>query len=219
MNPILFYEAGKRKAIPQDYILRYDFNGDYLDKSINGLNGVKTGAANFTTGRKAGTQCLQFINGCVRTPSNLPINSDKLTVSFWINTSQVTAGAIVMEMGVTAPTNANRLFDILLNNDNAGSLMGRAGTLIPSVITNFKDSWKHIVFTFNRALSDNEINGFLNNVFISSSAGTLTNTFINDILFIGQRNAASSQFEGNLQDIRIYNRVLSASEIKNLFNE
>lgn len=68
-----------------DPILHYSFNGDAIDLSENNLNGVKTGDVTYSAGRKTGTQCADFTNGCIRTSNVLPINGGKVSVSFWID--------------------------------------------------------------------------------------------------------------------------------------
>ena len=43
--------------------------------------------------------------------------------------------------------------------------------------------------------------------------------FVNNILFIGQRGGSTVGFNGSLQDFKVYNRVLTDSEIMYLYSE
>lgn len=213
-------------TIPQDYILRYDFDGDYLDKSSNTLNGIKSGVANFVAGRKTGTQALYFTNGSVKTPSVLPINSNKLSISFWMKQSNTTSG-ILMEMDSNyAKNNFNilsksqevpaRLIVNSFTGDNVGALYQTSSDVLIG-------DWVHFVITIDRGSSNNDYQRiYVNDIDVTGYTANLNMTdanFANAVLCIGKRNDGNLLFEGNLQDIRIYNRILSEAERTQLFNE
>lgn len=214
-------------SIPTDYILRYDFNGDVLDKSANALNGIKTGTATYDTGRKAGTQCLKFSAGCVKTPNILPIGTNKLTISMWLKTTSQNI-SIIMEHSVNYNNYADT-FQINFQstgvwecNDRATALSGDFNCQQGIKINT--GSWFHIVAVIDRdlgielntKLTTNNVQG---NTRLQSMTGDPVNNYSNNILFIGQRNASLLPFIGSLQDIRIYNRVLTTEEITALYNE
>ena len=213
--------------IPIDYILRYDFNGDYLDRSSNSLNGVKTGTAVFDVGRKAGTQSLYFTSGCVRTPSNLPIGTDKVSISFWVKYT-VLGTQVMMELSSNS-TSTLETFGIVKGPDNLEFRDRSAAGTNYMITGNSKfANWTHVVFTINRSLGINQsfiyINGILDTTAIrageaSGSAVDLNGNFGNFVFYIGQRNASSVSFNGYLQDLKIYNRVLTTAEIKALSKE
>lgn len=220
-----FYDSIPK--IPQDYILRYDFNGDYLDKSKNNLNGIKSGTAVFDVGRKGLTnECLNFTSGCVKTPSVLPVNNSKVSMSFWLKTNQSTT-AIIMEMSPN--TSLNNAFSTFLNDRKPNTLQSND---FQSPLRNIKtiggvfgDVWRHIVITIDRSGNQfNTQNIYINNILTAADLDpTLrddtTTNFANNILYVGQRNATSFDFKGSLQDVRLYNRILSISEINRLYNE
>lgn len=218
--------AGKSKS-PKDYILYWSFNGNVLDQSPNVLNGIKTGTANYDTGRKAGTQSINFVSGCVKTPSNLPIGTDKVSISFWLKQSSTSLGAL-MELSSNSSTNLET-FGIIrsINTDFRDRSVGGTNYIIES--SSIFSSWTHVVFTIDRSLgafSENTIylNGELSTTSVRAKEGggdpqDLSGNFGNFPLFVGQRNAGSVPFTGNLQDIKIYRRVLTASEIRNLYKE
>ncbi|MBA2057322.1 LamG domain-containing protein [Psychrobacter cryohalolentis] len=212
-------------VIPTDTILHYDFNGDVLDKSAKGLDGVRTGSTAFVTGRKAGTQAIDFTDGCVRTPSFLPIGTNKLTVSFWIKTSQSALGVIYE----SSPdfNGANNTFAAFTNVNKSGELYAtQLGSGYNTVISplSINDVWQHVIITVDRdKLASEEQKIYINNQLVSSFSTTenadSTGDFSNQILYIGQRGATSAAFVGVLQDMRFYNRVLIADERAALFNE
>ena len=68
-------------------ILDLDFQNNFIDKSPSALTMVQgQGLPTFgLSGRKAGEYCAVF-NGSqsIKTTTNLPINSDKITIAFWM---------------------------------------------------------------------------------------------------------------------------------------
>ena len=80
-------------------------------------------------------------------------------------------------------------------------------------------NWHHIVATFNRTANelklyvDNELKETAN----TSSVGDIAPNTNN--LMIGRRSdTSSSYFDGNIGPVQIYNRALSASEVKQNYN-
>lgn len=209
--------------IPEDYILRYDFNGDSLDGSLNRLDGVMTGSIAFENGRKAGSLCLKFSNGCVRTPSVLPINSNKMTVSFWFKTTKKSGSNWMFELSDNSNSRpqswrvfhggtASEITSQVLSGNVSGS----------NALINSSGIWQHCLISIDKAYSA-EVghNIYINNEKTSVPAQNtlITGNFINYIMYIGQRNASQLPFDGSMQDIRIYNRLLTDAERTQLFEE
>lgn len=218
-NGVVFWKV----QVPTDYILAYDFNGNTVDASVNGLNCSMTGTLAFDDGRKAGTQSLNFTNGCVKTILPLPVNSDKVTIAFWMKTSQ-TSPAVIME--ISADTNLNNAFSVYLNDNLKNSIQFNTRNIGPnqSARTGANNgTWKHFVGVIDRTQNGaNEILIYENGTLVSFTKPYSTDNnrnFVNNILFIGQRNSSLHPFVGNLQDFKVYNRVLSQDEITALYNE
>lgn len=219
-------------VIPTDYILAYDFNGDLLDKSVNGLNGVKTGNANFVAGRKVGTQALDFVQAVIKTPSPVPIRSDKLTVSFWISTSQTTRG-MIYETTIGTHILANSHY-CAVNFSEAGVIdsivrspprVNAEYNGVASVMS-FDRSYQHVIIEIDRSKDvDNENRIYINNVlssYLNPSYRKDTDGLLDDgwVWHIGARQDPSNMaFVGRLQDFRVYKRLLTADERTALFNE
>lgn len=214
-NGVVFWQT-----LPTDHILAYDFNGNTTDSSVNGLNGAMTGTLAFDTGRKIGTQSMKFTNGCVKTILPLPVNSDKVSISFWMKTVATTGN--IAEL--STDYNSNNAFRSGVNGKitfTTHSPSGyNGGNSSSSINTNV---WTHVVLSVDRSLGINQVkiyvNGALGYIQSPSTVDNITGNFVNNILFIGQRGASSLPFVGNLQDLKIYNRVLSEEEITALYNE
>ena len=221
-EPITHGAYNYEVTIPTDTILHYDFNGDVLDKSIKGLNGVKTGTTNFVVGRKAGTQAIEFINGCVNTPSFLPISANKFSVSFWVKSlGNISSSGIIYELSPNYNESENTAIQYI---ENKTLFMSTRGGGLNLVETPIADDWHHVFVETNR---DNPgaiqqrvyVDNILSSVVSPTIQETVTSVFGNNILYIGQRGASAVPFVGKMQDFRFYNRVLSIDERAALFNE
>lgn len=211
-----------------DTILRYDFDGDVLDKSANGLNGIKTGNTNFVTGRKAGTQALKFTAGCVRTPVALPINSDKLTTSFWFKSDAENIG-VIYEFSPDYNYN-HKSTALFFNNVAKGAIdanirgSGTSGYNVVNSPIALDNTWHHIVVEVDLSRAGNNeqliyVDNELTSKQLSEWNADGYGNLLNDVMYIGQRGASSLPLNGVMQDLRIYNRLLTTSERTILFNE
>ena len=215
---------------PADYILAYDFNGDVLDKSDSNLNGVKVGVVDYVAGRKVGTQAINFTDGCVYTTQPLPINSDKVSISFWLKASASTGTLeTVLEMSKEATSDNNPSFGAFINNAEVGGIdiLNSSGTLgqfgITTASNAINSTWTHYVMVVDRSLPNlDELKIYKNNVLVPRTTAYTQETsglFKNSELYIGKRGNSAYPFLGAMQDLRIYNRVLTAEERTQLFNE
>jgi four helix bundle protein len=82
-------------------------------------------------------------------------------------------------------------------------------------------AWDHVVFVYNGNSSNTGVRIYINGVDdTSSGSGTVSVSILNDNnLIIGvDPPGASDYWPGKIDDVRIYNRALSATEIKQLYN-
>lgn len=194
--------------IPQDYILRYDFDGNTADKSANGLNGVLTGTINFIPGRK-GKQCADFVNGYVNTVLTTGLRN-YMTVSFWIKTGQKSL-SMILEMGPNAYTTGNTFYLTL----NELLLISNPSVYFNSDMKS-DNMWEHIVLTIDRTNGNTVM--YRNGVIFYNKNHGIKSPFSDYPIFIGARQGNIAPFVGQLQELKIYNRVLTEQEIQNIYN-
>lgn len=220
----LIFGKGYKKAIPNDYIFAYDFNGDFLDKSSNSNTLLNTNVT-FTTGRKLGTQCANF-NGSafLETANNVVYGSNKVSISLWLKSSQTTP-AFILEQG--SPYETYKSFCILANWGgyvNDFQFTSYDGSYNLRINNQGFSTWTHFLITLDRTqLGANEITIYRNKVIAYRSEliqGNHINNFLNSKLFFGiRKNLNSNYYVGQIQDARGYNRILTAAEIDALYNE
>jgi hypothetical protein len=198
----------------------WSFNGIDLtdkvyDKSSQGNNGYYNGRATSTAKipGKLG-QALDF-NGTtdyvyLGTPASL-FPTSEITLSAWINPDQL-ANAVQIISNDDGLTISNQmrtqLTGLRCTIGNTTSTQG--STLVVQ-------EWAHVACVYDGANVINYING----VNVGSTAKTGSITYANsntEPWRIGKRgDAAPNYFDGKIDEARIYNRALTASEIKQLY--
>jgi hypothetical protein len=81
--------------------------------------------------------------------------------------------------------------------------------------------WYHVAFTYSGNSNVSGVKLYVNGapVTVSSITNALTATIDhNDPFEIGSRDGNTQQWDGLIDDVRVYNRALSADEIKRLYN-
>jgi prepilin-type N-terminal cleavage/methylation domain-containing protein len=187
------------------------------DASGSGNNGTLTNGPTWQTSAncKAGG-CLKFDTGTQRYV-NIP-NSDStdaqttLTLSSWIYPTGVggtdTLGTLIVSGGAY----------YLSFNDSSSALSCYWYSTNPpgyhSTPTNSVplDQWSLVTCVWDGLNISEYVNGVLKNTVVVTGVGSKAGTII-----LGAENS-SRQFEGYMDEIRIYNRALSAQEVLDIYN-
>lgn len=203
----------------------YPFNGNAKDERGNGNNGTVYGAT-LTTDRFGASNRSYYFNG---TDNHISVaNSPSLdslsnvTISAWIN---LDSNVFVQSKTILAMSDSFTTTDFsLIINGDAGYGRNRPHAWLPSGWTYFNGStilspnvWYHVVMTYNSISFKSYVNG-INDGVLSVSGSIRTSGFP---LLIGRATHALPyySFAGKIDDIRIYNRALSDSEILALYHE
>ena len=83
-------------------------------------------------------------------------------------------------------------------------------------------NWHQVSVTYNGSSAASGVSGYEDGLAksISIVANTLSATTVTNIPFqIGAQNGSNEPYSGRIDDVRIYSRALSASEIMSLYNE
>ncbi len=210
----------------------YPFNGNANDESGNGNNGTVNGATP-TTGLLGSAYSFDGINDSIRVPDADgldPYSTQEITIATWLNlpSYQTQNGSYVW--GIVGKTvtsgreNGGFVLDIRNANSPSPSDVGKlhfgivydglhfqyawSDTLVPL------NQWVHVAFTHD---ASNNSNFYINGQPAGSDT-TITQTFENTShdLWIGHSGSFADYFYGGMDDVRLYNRALSADEIKQL---
>ena len=217
-----------RKAILKNEGLILDLP---LQNSFTDTTGINTmiagGTSNLPTFTLEGGEYAATFNGSqsLKTNANFNLNSDKVSISFWIKTSQTNIGVVAM---LSNDYNYNSAFTAIINDLHPNKIYIGDHTTQYNVgysSVNINDNnWHHIVITIDR--SQNGLNQ--NRIYVDGNLAYNQNTsyqndlnglFANLPLFIGQQGGSSLGFNGRLKFLKIFNYPLSTTEITNLYNK
>jgi uncharacterized protein (TIGR02145 family) len=198
----------------------WPFNGNANDESGNGNNGTVNGAT-LTTDRFGNVgKAYSFNNNTITVPHNSNfsiVQSGQQTISFW--SYLVGTSSIQHLMGKRADGGSTWNWQIGFNSTSVNSGISYATGASDNaygVLTNDalpQNQWVNVTGTYNNGIWKLYLNGTI-------LATTNTNIFYNDIvcpLVFGNSGGFASYY-GKLDDIAIYNRALSATEIQQLYS-
>ena len=213
------------QSLDPGLILDLPLQNNFTDYSASGISMVAGGTSNQPTfalsGRKAGEYCAVF-NGSqsLKTNSNFVINSDKVSISFWMKTTFTGNGTQFM-IDSSPNFDSNNAFLVAYNNsEQLNKIQGWSKNQGYNNVTNptiINDGvWRHFAFVIDRTQNTvNEIkcyeNGVLKTVTKQHSVDNSGN-FANNILFIGQKGGSTLGFNGSLMHLEILNYPITASE-------
>ena len=186
----------------------------FTDKTPYSNHGTSCNTATFTADRMGQPNRAMSFNGtddfidCGNDESLSP--TDAITIEAWVKPNDITTDQIILFKGNSDWQGYSiRLRNNILNfNINSEGAYAATKTL-PSA-----NAWYHIVGTYNKNLSSNQIK-----IYVNSVEGT-PDTYNGDInsgsinLILGRKGIEPSRyFNGTIDEVRIYNRALSADEI------
>ena len=188
----------------------YPFNGNAKDLTSNGRDftvyvDLSPGDATLTNGKDNSSNSAYSFdgNGDYLETTNIP-SFDNYTISLWAKP----ASSGTYEAMFSSYDNPNNGFQIDLNGSNFHIRKSSGGNIVLS--TAQLDVWTFIAFTYD---GTNSI-GYINSVSDNESTGGTTefNRFR-----IGRNRNGNTYFTGAIDELRIYNRALTASEISSRF--
>jgi hypothetical protein len=227
-------------SLTQGLVGYWPFCGNANDDSGNGFNGTVSGATLTTDRFGNSNSAYNFAeNQQITIPNSADQNHYPLTVSLWYNPSNQPTGTStnIFSKYVAASwngfqivyaDNTNVTNDGVVINDGYGTsswytrdtnnrvigYYGSPGFLQANVATN---TWYHYVFVLDATGGKIFVNGQL----VSSDTWDGTpGVAINNFLWkIGGQYEGNSWFNGKIDDIGIWNRALTQTEITQLYNQ
>lgn len=198
----------------------WPFNGNTNDESGSGNNGTNNGAS-LTTDRFGNANKAYSFNGTssyINCPSGTTTSLNvigNISYCFWLKTSQTSTG-LITAFGEEQVVGGGYLAGV----NDGGATLGKLGYAISgtnwasSTIPLNNNNWRFIVIT----LSNDTMRLYIDNVLNKQSTGITPTYSWTGIRRIGVANyVLNGFFQGDLDDIGIWNRALSQMEINNLY--
>lgn len=207
--------------LPSGLVACYTFNENANDKCGEGYNGTVNGPL-LTSDRFDNENSAYNFDGI--SVSNIYLgkglglinNSDEFTICAWINPEKLnydgTGQSTILGERKEGDNYQfavldNKLYFSYWANENEYMFIG-SSTIV-------ENSWQFVAVTFN----GNQIKLFVNGIldFTDNMTGNMNNH--NSSLYIGAFDGENAVFKGKIDDISIYNRCLSESEINEKHKE
>lgn len=220
---MFFWVVSSLGQIPTDHLIAwYPFNGNANDISGNGNNGTVNGAT-LTTDRFGNSNSSYSFNGInsIITINNTLANfgTSDFTIAGWINLSNYISGTscIFAKRNVGVYSN---LIEFQSNSWKIGGEIDESNSSNYSVVYSTSlvslNAW--YFGTFVR--QGNLIKMYFNSTLEATTTTPIIQNINNSaVASIGDWGAGVTYFNGKIDDIRIYNRALTQSEITALYNE
>ncbi len=183
------------------------------DSSGNGNDGTLINGPIWATGHVNGALDFDGSDDYIDAGDHASLNpTDAVTISAWVNTRNLTT----TQMLVSKYDGPNAQYFLRIQSGRIRFNVQTNGLLSgpTSSTTISANTWYHVAGVYDGSQARVYVNGVLGAA--SSKTGAMVNSGVT--VNIGRQNAGRMYFDGSLDDIRIYSRSLSASEIVALFN-
>lgn len=185
------------------------------DSSGYGNNGTWNGTSTSRYAAGKVGQYAGYLNGSSDYVSLPNSGGDKMSMSFWFNKnfSDYRRGA------VKGGGDGIGQFIYLWNDvGNVGIYLGGEVPTPSYHITTtaglVASTWFHSVWTYDKSV----LNIYINGININSINAVRATNFDAANIYFGLPYTAAEWFKGNVDDVRIYNRILSSTEVTALYN-
>ena len=178
-------------------------------------NGTKAGNITYKNSSIRYDGCYTFTrDDYIKIPKPLTIsNSSYFTIAMWVKPESGCGGYSTVLSNFSYPANG---FWMAINTEGSGTWFYN-GTYAKGNSLLTIGQWSHIAMVFNAGT----ITWYTNGVATSTSNVSSNTTQFSDYIAIGNSYTGTSwntDFVGNISDVRIYSTVLSAEDIKELYN-
>ncbi len=196
-----------------------EFAFDNSRQSVGSAFTFATGTSTFTLDRfNTSNGAIKLSNSKVAaTITGLPSGNAPRTVSTWVKFDSYSATNVVSGYGGSQFVNGYTL-GVNASGNNYTYVTGSEGDAAfnpTAIATPSPLGWHHLVTTYNGA--DAKI--YLDGAVIHTQAKPTWNTPNNDLFVIGGQTTNSfGPFNGAIDDLKIYDRALTAQEVSSLFN-
>jgi len=149
-------------------------------------------------------------------PSGIPNTNQPMTISLFVNPSSRSGIQNFVVINDIVGVGGEATNAVQLGFDTTETFLAwKAGgaTLVDSNFTPSVNTWYHLVYTYDGTTSTIYVDGVSKNTStVALQPGSVAS------VWLGTYNGASELFQGIIDDVRIYNRVLTQSEITALYN-
>jgi len=216
----------------RDLLLYYDGEGDFSDKANNNNPGVN-GDTSLTSGGGITGDAIYFDGNGDYLDANRLLLSNNGTIAFWFKLNQNFNSASITSQGLwsTYLSNSNDAHIALKTSDGGSSIpngrlqvkfeAGGSTIYLQSITSSWLgNTWYHVAVTWSGSRTRLYINGAEQDVETSNRGVRYAgiNNFGRSITDTSRDWANPIYLNGLMDDIRVYSKALSATEVQSLNN-
>lgn len=208
-------------------VAHYNFNGNTNDNSGNGNNGSVVGTSNYSgTDRKNNVNSSFTFDGntyiSIPDANSLDMGTNELSISMWVKINiPNSVGYRLIDKATPNSPNSGYSFDSYSGTQGTGMRLTAIGSNVTLPYPSFSytlNTWHHLVVSFKAG----ESRFYLDGAYVGGSYHNGTNTIKNmslPLIIGASNNSYSFKYKGQMDDIRLFNREITESEIVALYNE
>jgi hypothetical protein len=221
------YTLGGWSTLNQGLVAYYPFNGNSNDSSGYGNNGTNNGAT-LTADRFDNANGAYIFNGTsnyIEVPESPNLINQHITLAAWVSPSQssrmivlgklVFANAADEQYTLTIEGGFKPWVSIKRNSNCVPGAGWNTASGVDTIVTN---TWTFMTGTWDGTVLRIYQNGVLDSLNTSVPAGAIDSCTGGDLRIGANWSSDPIYFNGKIDDIRIYNRALSDSEISELYH-
>ena len=208
-------------------VVHHTFDGSKLnnttstDSGTAGINGTRVGNLSVTSGKLGQALSFKGINSgtYINLGTSTTLNPANFTIAAWVYpaTTTVSYGYIYSNARDCCNPTQNGI-DLQYSGGyvTAGIWNNGASAYMNSSYQGLIPKWKHIVFSYDGLYLRVYVDGVLNNT-VNSNLGVGSPATYSTVIGGMGYGPGTYTLNGKLDDVRLYNRVLSASEIYKIY--
>jgi len=197
----------------------YPFTGNANDQSGNNLNGIVNGATLVIDrfGNSSNAYSFNGISNNITVNDSPLFNVENWTVSAWYKTTYNSSVPQRITHKQQGGSGSNYMSIIMQFGKIYGSATDGIGEIraTDNVVTN-DGNWHHVVYTRNDI--NNNYKLYVDGIRKDSIADTYGNLANTSSFIIGSTGITSNYWNGGIDDIGVWNRELTPSEITQVYN-
>ena len=207
------------------------FDGDYTDDSGNGNSGTPIGNPTFVSGQIGQAISLNGVDERVKFPDNTFNGNDEGTVAAWVNPSTAHNSVIFGAADSNTLTGLWRLGTAVSGSEVQFVVQSRTPNNVVKTIDTFPiNTWTHVALTGSGNVAD-PWKIYVNGIEVDVEATTGSNQArwwdsqligTGDLIYTAgawERSTGTiSYFNGEIDDLRVYDFALTEKQITNMYN-
>ncbi len=207
--------------LPYEAVANYRLDGDAKDNSQNGLDGLVNGVI-FASGKMGEAASFDGVNDYINLSNNGKLNITKdITIVAWVYPKSVSNRMFIISKNNRIAGSSVRNMPYAFSVDTSSKLRFERGSANDyddriSTETVPINQWSHVGITLNGGTYTFYINGA-----VAGTGGIVANGGDGnslDVIIGGYSKIDSSFWDGRIDEIIIFDRSLTSSEVFNLYN-